>query len=155
MIQRKTLGMLFGCVLFGGLAAPARGQQCKAPITAAEVERAEDARYVAQTTGDFKAMERIFDEDLVYTHSSAVTDSKASYLESLRSGATKYRAMRRSETRVRTWGCVAAITGVADFDLTSKGQDTSVKLRFQSLWVKRPDGLHFVSWNSTRIPPKE
>ena len=80
-------------------------------------------------------------------------DSKNSYLESLRSGTVTYRAMRRSEVTVRTYGCLAMITGNAAFDVTTKGEDLSIQLRFHSVWAKRPQGVQFVSWQSTRLPP--
>jgi hypothetical protein len=47
------------------------------------------------------------------------------------------------------------ITGLANFDVTNKGQDISVELRFHSIWAKRAAGLQFVSWEATRVPPKQ
>ena len=38
---------------------------------------AENARYAAQTSNDFAAMEKLFGSDLTYNHSSAATDNKA------------------------------------------------------------------------------
>jgi ketosteroid isomerase-like protein len=135
-------------------AAPAAAQSCTGDIGAGEVEAAEDARYVAQTGDDFAALARLLGDDLVYIHSSAVVDDKAAYIDSMRSGTVKYRVMRRSDVKVRTYGCIALMTGNADFDVTVKGQELSVQLRFHSVWAKRPDGLQFVSWQATRIPPK-
>ena len=98
---------------------------------------------------------RLFGDDLVYIHSSAVVDNKASYTESMRSGNVKYRVMRRSDTKVRTYGCIAIISGSADFDVTVKGQDMAVPLRFHSIWAKRAGALQFISWQATRVPPKQ
>ena len=129
--------------------------ECKVPVTAAEAEKAEDARYAAQTSNDFAAMAKLFGDDLVYVHSSSVVDDKTSYIESMRSGKTKYRVMKRSETKVRTYGCVALISGAGNFEVTSGGEDRTIPLRFLSVWVKRPAGLQFVSWESTRLPPAQ
>jgi hypothetical protein len=63
--------------------------------------------------------------------------------------------MKRSNTKVRTYGCLAIITGDVEFDVTVKGQDLTVPLRFHTVWVKRAAGLQFVSWQATRIPPKQ
>ena len=60
--------------------------------------------------------------------------------------------MRRSDTRVRTYGCLAVITGAANFDVTAGGKDLAVELRFTSVWAKRPRGLQFVSWQATGVP---
>jgi hypothetical protein len=54
-----------------------------------------------------------------------------------------------------TYGCIAIITGTAVYEVTSRGQDRSVPLRFTAIWAKRPSGVEFVSWQSTGIPPAQ
>ena len=51
------------------------------------VKALELERFQAQEKNDFAALERLLADDLVYTHSSGAVDSKASYIESLRSGS--------------------------------------------------------------------
>jgi hypothetical protein len=136
-------------------AGGALAQDCSGTITEGEAQAAEDARYAAQTGDDFAAMDRLFGQDLVYIHASAVVDDKRSYIESMRSGNVKYRVMRRSDVKVRTYGCLALVTGNANFDVTVKGQDLAVELRFHSIWAKRPGGPQFVSWQATRVPAKQ
>jgi hypothetical protein len=154
--MKRLTRVLFGygilCMVAGG---PALAEDCGAPVTSDEALAAEDARYEAQTGDDYAAMQRLFGEDLVYIHSSAVVDSKATYIDSMRSGAVKYRVMRRSDVTVRTYGCIAMISGLANFEVTVKGQEISVDLRFHSVWAKRDKGLQFVSWQATRVPPKQ
>jgi ketosteroid isomerase-like protein len=153
-MQARLVHAIFSAVLFAAVSAPAAAQSCEGTISTDEASRAEDTRYAAQTTNDFAAMDKLFGDDLVYIHSSAVVDDKASYIDSMRSGNVKYRVMRRSEVKVRTYGCLAIINGNADFDVTVKGQDLSVQLRFTTVWAKRPSGLQFISWQATRVPPK-
>ena len=52
-------------------------EDCSGTITAEEALRAEDARYAAQTGGDFAALQQLIGDDLVYIHSSAIVDDKA------------------------------------------------------------------------------
>jgi hypothetical protein len=152
----KGLKRNFGCIVLGMLAmGSALAGECGGPVSADEALAAEDARYAAQTGDDFAAMQRLFGADLVYTHSSAIVDNKASYIESMTSGTVKYRVMRRSDVKVRTYGCIAIISGQGNFDVTVKGQDIAVELRFHSIWAKRDKGLEFISWQATRIPPKQ
>jgi hypothetical protein len=147
---------LCGYAILGVVSGSAAlAEDCSGTITADEALRAEDARYAAQTGDDFAAMERLIGEDLVYIHSSAIVDSKATYIESQRSGTVKYRSMKRSDVKVRTYGCLAIITALGNFDVTVKGQDISVELRFHSIWAKRAAGVQFISWNATRVPPKQ
>jgi hypothetical protein len=129
-------------------------QDCSGTITATEALQAEEARYAAQIGNDLAALERLFGDDLVYIHSSTVEDTKASFIESLRSGAVKYRSMQRGAVKVRTYGCIAIITGRAGFQVTARGQDLALDLWFHSVWAKRAAGVQFVSWQATRGQPK-
>ena len=131
--------------------AQAAGGACN-PVSTEEALKAEDARYAAQMGDDFSAMDKLFSPDLVYIHTSSVLDNKASYIESMRSGAVKYKVMRRSEVTVRNHGCIAIINGIGNYDVRVKENDMNVVLRFTSIWQKTDAGLQFVSWQSTRMP---
>ena len=125
---------------------------CSGTITAEEALKAEEARYAAQLANDFPAMERLFGDELVYVHSSTVLDTKASFIESMRSGAVKYRSMTRGDVKVRTYGCIAIISGRGTFEVTARGQDLKLELLFHAVWAKRASGVQFVSWQATRLP---
>ena len=152
--MKRNTGLLLGIALLCAGARTGLAQECGGGITAEEVLAAEDARYAAQTGNDFGALQKLIGNDLVYTHSSSLVDDKDSYLASMKTGAVQYRVMRRSDAKVRTYGCVGILTGLGNFDVTVKGQDLAVELRFHSLWVKRAGGLEFISWQATRTPPK-
>lgn len=149
--MRKFIAALFCGAISMMPAAHAAG--CE-PVKVADVLAAEDARYKAQVGDDFSTLEQLLADDLIYIHSSSVVDGKRSYIDSLRTGATKYVTMARSEVSVRTFGCVAAITGLGNFDVRLNGKDISVELRFHSVWAQRDGRLQFVSWQATRTPPK-
>src|SRR3989441_5145790 len=156
-MMRLLLRLLFGYLILEVVASgTASAEECSGAITAEEALRAEDARYAAQIANDFAAMERMFGDDLVYIRSidGAAADKRA-LIESMRSGTVKYRAMRRSDVKVRTYGCLAAITGFFEFEATVRGEALSEQVRFHSLWAKRGQGVQFVSWQSTRVPPKQ
>lgn len=152
-----TRNAALAVVLCAGLfaAGAARAQDCTGVLSGDELQKAEDARYTAQVTNNFESMEKLFGDDLVYTHSSAVVDSKASYIETMRSGNVRYRVMRRTEVVVRTYDCLGILTGNGEFDVTVKGEDITVPLRFTSIWAKRGDDMQFIGWQATRIPPKK
>src|SRR6266704_6841226 len=105
-----ALCAMLGLVVVGTAAA----EECSGTITADEAMKAETARHAAQTSNDFAAMEKLFGNDLTYNHSSGASDDKAKYIDAMRSGRTKYRKMTpNSDVKVRTFGCVAIITGTA------------------------------------------
>ena len=116
------------------------------------VKAAELARFKAQTTGDLKALDALLGDELVYTHSSAAVDSKASYVESMRSGALKYQTIEPRDIQVRVFGNTAVITAAAHITAISKGQPVDNQLRYTDVWVLRDGRWQMVSWQSTRIP---
>ena len=72
----------------------------------------------------------------------------------MRDGSVRYLAMKRSEVQVRSFGCLAVMTGIGQFDVQIKDKLLNVELRFHSLWISREGRLQFVSWQSTRLPQK-
>ena len=132
-------------------AAPGSGaQDVSGSITVEEALAAEDARYQAQMNGDAAAMNKLYGDDLVYIHSSAVVDNKKSMIESITSGNVKYRKMTRGESKVRTYGGVAIVSGSASFEVTVKGENRSLDLLYHAIWAKRAGGPQFISWHATK-----
>jgi hypothetical protein len=152
-MTKFRLGALFGCLILGLTASAAKAADCEGAITADDALKAEDSRYAAQANRDFDATGRLYGDDLVYVHSSAIVDNKPSYIERQRSGL-HYCAMRRSDVTVRVYGCLAIMSGKGDFDVTQNGQDSNPRLLFTSIWAKRGPNVQFVSWESTAAPPK-
>jgi hypothetical protein len=127
-------------------------ENCTGTITAEQTWTAEQARYAAQMSGDFAALERIIGDDLVYIHSSSNVDTKASFIESQRSGTVRYRNIKPLDIKVRTYGGIGIVSGRMDVDVTVRGQDSLLQLLFHSVWAKRGPGPEFVSWQATRLP---
>ena len=93
------------------------------------MQAAEDARYAAQTSLDYAALERLIADDLIYIHSSAVVDNKRSYIDAMRDGSVRYLAMTRSEVQVRMLGCAAVMTGVGHFEVQLKDKPINVPVK--------------------------
>ena len=74
---------------------------------------AHDARIAATIKGDVAALGAMMTDDLSYTHSSGVTETKAEFLEGLKSGKYLYRAIDAPKRRVRVHGDSALVSGPA------------------------------------------
>jgi ketosteroid isomerase-like protein len=132
--------------------APARVQGADGDaVKALELER-----FQAQEKNDFAALERLLADDLVYTHSSGNVDSKASYIESLRSGKARYLKIAPDELKVRIIGDLALIHGRGVFTLETNvnGQkgENPLKLSFLDVWQKRNGKWQMIAWQSARLP---
>jgi hypothetical protein len=111
-----------------------------------ESSPSEDKRYAAMCGGDFAALEAMLHDELLYTHSSGLTDTKATWLASRRSGKTKYKSAACTDRKVRLVGERAAI------EAEINGQPRSLRLVFLNAWTKTPKGWKFIAWQSTPQP---
>ena len=112
----------------------------------------EDKRFAAMITRDFAALDKVVHDELLYTHSSGVTDTKASWIESMRSGRVKYKSVQCSERQVRFFGEVALTRGRAALEVEIGGEPKSLRLLFLNAWTRTPQGWKFVAWQSCPLP---
>ena len=112
----------------------------------------EDQRFGAMIARDFAALEKLVHDELLYTHSSGLTDTRASWLESMKSGKTRYKSVSCTERKVRVLGEVALVTGRAAIEAEINGQPRSLKLLFLNAWARTPQGWKFVAWQSCPQP---
>jgi ketosteroid isomerase-like protein len=118
----------------------------------AEVIAAEQSRVTALIQDDFAALDRLLSDDLTYTHSNALVDSKAQYIESLRSGRLKYKALDHEQQHVRVYGDTAVLTGLTRVYSIYQGQEGRPTLRFTIVYVKKSGRWQMAAWQSTRVP---
>ena len=119
---------------------------------AAEVLAADDARYAAMIAQDFDALGRLLAADLLYTHSTAVTDTKAEYLAALRSGKYRYKAARCEGVTVRSHGTTAIVNGRGFIEVDVDGVPKSLANAFVNVWVRTAAGWQMTAWQSTPAP---
>jgi hypothetical protein len=117
-----------------------------------ELSNLEDSRCAAMIHADGDALSRLLDDDLVWTHSSARLDTKASFLQGLKEGGTRYLTINRSEETIRVHGNLAVITGIADLQAVLKGEQRQLRNRYTNIWVKRDGAWKMVAWQSTAVP---
>jgi ketosteroid isomerase-like protein len=120
--------------------------------SAAEVLAADRARYDAMIAQDFAALDRLLADDLLYTHSTAVTDTKAQYLAALRSGKYRYKVARCEGVTVRIHGTTAIVNGRGFLDVDVDGVPRSLANAFVNVWVRTPEGWRMTAWQSTPLP---
>ena len=132
------------------LAVAAGALHAQTPAAEQAVRQVEDRRIKAMIDDDLPTLEAILADDLTYGHSSGVVDTKAAYLEALRSGKTKYQSFDRLQSAVRVYGETAVVTGTATLSL--RGQAAPFTLRYTLVYVLRDRQWRMVAWQSTRLP---
>lgn len=106
----------------------------------------------ALVKADAAALERIYSEDLTYTHSTGATDTKAIYIANLKAGKTKYESLVREEVKVRIYGNTALHTSKTNIKLVSNGQAQSFAVKMLHVYVKEGKNWRMVAHQTTRLP---
>ncbi len=112
----------------------------------------EERRYRAMCEADVAALDALLADTLVYTHSTAAADSKASYLAGIRAKKWNYRKIERPVEDIQVHGDCAVVTGQVRIDILVDGAAKVLNSRFTNVWVKGAKGWQMTAWQSTPIP---
>jgi hypothetical protein len=126
------------------------GQLLVAQSTIAE---SENIRFKAQVEKDSLLLRKILSDDLVYTHSNALTESKSDFLHSIKTGNITYNSMQPEPGRaIRKYGKTGISNGVVQVKGLLQGKPFEVRLRYTAVYVKQKKNWRLASWQSTKIP---
>ena len=125
-----------------------------APMFAAvadEVKAAENEWLTGITKNDFRKLEQVLADDLMYLHSTGVMDSKASYVKSLQTGKQKYVSGKINDLKIRVYGQTAVLNGDANFEFVTDGKPGKAHLKYTHVFVKGGKGWQLVSHQSLKV----
>jgi uncharacterized protein (TIGR02246 family) len=136
----------------GTVVAIASGAWAAAGDSEQAVLAAHDRRIAATIAGDTTALAGIMTDDLTYTHSSGVEESKAEFLDGLKNGKYVYREITPRGRKVRVHGDAAIVSGPCHIVIEPGGKRTELDLYFTELFVKEAGQWRMALWQSTRLP---
>ncbi len=116
------------------------------------IRELESRRFRAMIEADAVALEALLADSLVYTHSSATTDGKASYIAGIKSKKWQYRQIDRPVEDLQVHGDTVVVTGQVRIDILIDGKPKIMNSRYSDVWVKGAKGWQMVAWQSTPIP---
>ena len=109
-------------------------------------------RMTAMAQKDIATLRTIISDDLVYTHSSARLDTKASLIGNMESGSTVYTAVEPSDVKAQDLGDTVVLTGACAISVMANGRPNSFKVRFTDVYANKGGQWQMVTWQSTRLP---
>lgn len=129
------------------------GQTTLAQSTKEVIENLERKRFAAQVSKDFDFLEKIFADDLVYTHSSGKQDNKQAYIQSIKEGKSVYDKIEVQELSVRVYGQAAVVIGkVAITQGIASGKPTILPLKYTVVYNKNgKKGWQLNTWQSLKL----
>jgi ketosteroid isomerase-like protein len=109
-------------------------------------------RMEAMAKKDIARLNALIADELVYTHSSARIDTKASLIGAMESGSTVYTSVVASDVKAQEFDDAVVLTGSARISVMSQGRPNSFGVRFTDVWANKGGQWQMVTWQSTRTP---
>jgi ketosteroid isomerase-like protein len=149
-VRKLTLLILCGFLLVGVAARAANDPKDEKAVVATL-----EAMAKATIDKDVATLAKIYGDDLTYSHSSALTQTKDVVLKAVKGGgATEGWFMKFSDTTIRIYGDVALAKGITDFRNGQPGKLVDNHLNILWVLVRRaqgPYGWQIVARQTTRI----
>lgn len=144
--------ILLFAVVFLSVSSFAFGQEKKASNAIEQaVLKLEQQWEDALIKSDVAALEKLYDDSLVYTHSSGSIDTKSSYIGAIKSGVTKYESIKRDDIKVNVYDDTAIVICHWEVQVLNRGSKIDTNARYIHVYVKQKNGWKMVAHQSTRI----
>ncbi|SDX91051.1 protein of unknown function [Modestobacter sp. DSM 44400] len=113
---------------------------------------AEDRRYRAMTDADLTTLGALCADDLSYAHSSGARDTRAEYLDKVRSGYYVYRRIDHPVERVAVVGDTAIVVGRMTADLEVDGTPKTIDNLALAVWTRGAGDWALLAYAPTSLP---
>ncbi len=116
------------------------------------IEAADARRCQAALDKDAATLRELMGDDLLYVHSSATAEDKATYIDRVVNGFYDYKGFTHIRRNFRVYGDVALVDGDVRIQVVVKGGLKDFVSRYLQAWARRDGRWQVVSWQSTPVP---
>ena len=150
----RDISLVFALACFVPATAPAQTAKPAHANASQQVLQAEKDRFAAMIKADRAALTRLLADDLTYTHTNTLFETKDQFIASVTSGKIDYVAVTPSESdwKVRIEGNIALVNGVADVNVLDSGKDLKFRLRYTTVHRNTGGQWQLLAWQATRFP---
>jgi ketosteroid isomerase-like protein len=122
--------------------------------TAKELVALESRYNHALVRADWKMLENIEADDLIFTNADGSVSHKSDLVSSLKSGDAKFESIAMSEVKVQSFGDVGVVTGRLIEKARYKASDISGDYRFTDVFAKHNGKWEHVTGQETLYKPE-
>lgn len=120
----------------------------------AAVKAADAARVNAMQAPTKEALEAVLSDDLNYAHSSGVVDTKASLIDLVLSGKTKYLGFTyESQNFSFPAPGIALMHGRVNLKVGKGAEVSDLAMSYLAVWKEEKGQWKFLAWQSCKLPP--
>jgi uncharacterized protein (TIGR02246 family) len=143
-------------LVLAALAALGAAQQ---PVTAEQKKSAAEVMAVvskwaeAVRDRDGKALESIFDDEVIITTHDGKTRGKAEEMEAMKPNPNiRYSSVTNEDVGVKVFGDVAIVTALTKMKMIASGKESAFALRYTAAFVKKDGAWRIVALQTARAP---
>lgn len=120
------------------------------------VEAAERAWGAGVVAKNYPVLEKVLADDLIYSHSNGLVDTKRSYIDSLKSGKSEYYQVKYESIRVKMLDATTAMAFCRAYFQTkaADGGKQDMTLALLHVFKKKGADWQLVGHQSARMPAK-
>lgn len=100
---------------------------------------------------DIAGLNKLLVGDWLLTHSDGRVQTKAEYLDELKTRSRANQAITNEDVVVRIHGATGVVTGTSVQSGVTNGQPFSGRFRFTRVWIRRDGAWRMVASHSSRI----
>lgn len=116
--------------------------------------RAATQRWLDATVrADADALEGMLEAGYTFTHATtAITDTREEWLESIRSGRRRYKSWAISDVSVRLFGGAGIMSGRGHQEVVRDDGIFNLYTSFTNVWVEQDGDWRLAVWQATLVP---
>lgn len=116
-----------------------------------ELEQVEKAWAAAVVAGNVSTLQTMLADELIYAHSTGVIETKAQYLDRLRSGVQKYEKVEHESVRAVPHGNAGVTHSLMQMHGMSNGKPFRDHVMMMHVWVKQGGTWKLAAHQTTKL----
>jgi ketosteroid isomerase-like protein len=129
------------------------GTSNSAADTAEQVMRLNDKLMAAEVQPDVAFVESVLTDDYTHTHANGLVQTKAKFLEGIKSRSHAYALLDLSDVHARVYGRTVILEGHVHIKGTNMGKQTGEGHNlFSEVWVQQGGKWRLAQWLTLHLP---
>lgn len=111
----------------------------------------ESRRFKAMINKDSLELTQLIHQDLIYTHSNGLMETKTKHIHNILSGFISYNSIVNEEFKLRRYGKLTLTNGIIKATGIIDKKPFEVRLRYSGTYVKVKGIWQLLNWQSTKL----
>ena len=144
-----------GCLIAARIAPSIAEEKASEVQIVEELVAVDASRLKAMIDVDTDVLASVLSDNMTYTHSNGMVQTKTELIEALAGGVLDYLHIEPSATDIRVYDDTAVVTGLSAVKVKVGEASHNMNLRYLCVYVQDGDDWRMVAYQSTRQPEPE